>query len=88
MWSFEEFDQSKRTEDSPTNPFIENEVNSDKTSEHTEINDQNSPKIELNYENVFKVKTKITILEGDITKLQVDAVVNAANKTLLGTFFL
>lgn len=28
--------------------------------------------------------SKITVLQGDITKIEVDAIVNAANKTLLG----
>jgi hypothetical protein len=27
---------------------------------------------------------KVSLFEGDITKLQIDAIVNAANKTLLG----
>jgi len=30
------------------------------------------------------MKTKITVIQGDITKLKVDVIVNAANKTLLG----
>jgi len=30
------------------------------------------------------MNTKIEVVEGDITKLQVDAIVNAANETLLG----
>ena len=31
-----------------------------------------------------KMKTKVTLVKGDITKLKVEAIVNAANKTLLG----
>jgi O-acetyl-ADP-ribose deacetylase (regulator of RNase III) len=31
-----------------------------------------------------KMKERIEVLEGDITKLKVDAIVNAANRTLLG----
>lgn len=30
------------------------------------------------------MKTKIIVVKGDITKLEVDAIINAANKTLLG----
>jgi len=30
------------------------------------------------------MKTKVTLVKGDITKLKVEAIVNAANKTLLG----
>lgn len=30
------------------------------------------------------MKTKLMVIKGDITKLQVDAIVNATNKTLLG----
>ena len=38
----------------------------------------------LSFPGKGKAKMKIKILKGDITKLKVDAIVNAANKTLLG----
>ena len=36
------------------------------------------------YEMQEKEGTMIKVVQGDITKLDVDAIVNAANKTLLG----
>jgi len=32
----------------------------------------------------IKIMTKISLVKGDITKQKVDAIVNTANKTLLG----
>ena len=46
------------------------------------ITDKNEVYIFVSYN--FINMTKIELFKGDITKLEVDAIVNAANKTLLG----
>uniref|UniRef100_W5LZJ9 Mono-ADP ribosylhydrolase 1 n=1 Tax=Lepisosteus oculatus TaxID=7918 RepID=W5LZJ9_LEPOC len=42
------------------------------------------PKGEVHFKSNESLNPKISLFRGDITKLEVDAVVNAANKTLLG----